>query len=186
LDTADNQERPRFHAAGVHARDLHPAAQHDRQHPGDDLLGVGDHLVLARRGIGHHEAVRLGFGCHGVDVDPDDLPGEVVTVQVRRQRGSHIRDQRGLREAHHHRGGEIVLIDEIAIQHGFGHADLGGDLVHADITSLPADGVQCAVDQLGSPFHLVLVPASFAPVCLRGFGCDAGFDGVHHLRCPES
>ena len=166
LHTADRVVRPRLDAAGVHACLRHPPAQHHREHAGDDLLAVGDHLVLARRVVRHHEPVRLGFGGHRMDVDPDDLAGQVVAVEVRRQRSGHVRDQRGLREAHHHRGGEVVLVHEIAVKDGLGHPDLGGDLVHADVAATPANGHQCAIYQLISALHLVLVPAPFASIGL--------------------
>ena len=138
-------------------------------------LGVGDHLVLARRVVRHHEPVRLGFGGHRLDVDPDDLAGQVVAVQVRRQRRGHVRDQRGLREPHHHRGGQVVLVDEVAVENGLRHPDLGGDLVHADVAAASPDRLQGAVYQLVAALHLVLVPAPLASIGLdrprRGLLC---------------
>ena len=166
LHAADGVEGPRLDAAGVHARRHHAAAQHHRQHAGDDLLAVGDDLVLARRVVRHHEPVRLGFGGHRLDVDPDDLAGQVVSIQVRRQRSGHVRDQRGLREPHHHRGGQVVLVDEIAVKNGLRYPDLGGDLIHADVAATSANGLQSAVYQLISALHLVLVPAPFASIGL--------------------
>lgn len=164
LHAADDVERPRLRAAGVHADRHHAPAQHDRQHAGDDLLGLGDRLALARGVVRHHEPVGLRFGGHRLDVHADDLAGQGVAVQVRRQRGGHVGDQRGLREAHHHRGGQVVLVDKVAVQNGLGHPDLGGDLVHADVAAEPADGLQGAVHELIPALDLVPMPAPFAPI----------------------
>ncbi len=170
LDTADGVVRPGFDTAGVHAGIDHPAAQHHREHPGDDLLRIRDRLALAGRVIDHDELVGLRFGGHRFDVHPDDLPGQVEAVQVRRQRRGHIGNQGGLCEPHHHCGRQIVLVDEVPVQNRLRHSDLGGDLVHADVAAAPSDGLECAVYQLIAALHLVLVPAPLASVGLDRYG----------------
>ena len=159
---------------------MHAAAEHHCEHPGDDAFRVRDHL-LAGRAVGHHEPIGLGFGRDRVDVDADDLAGQVESVEVRRQRLRHVGDQRGLREPHHHRGGEVVLVDEVAVQHRLRNADVRGDLVHADVAAPAADSLQRPVHQLVATVHLVLVPSPLATVNLRGRHRDS----LYHCRgCP--
>ncbi len=86
------------------------------------------------------------------------------------QRGRHVGDQGGLHKAHHDRGGEVVLVHEIPVENGLGDTDFRSYLVHADVTALPADGAEGAVDEFVATLHLVLVPAPFAAVDLDWFG----------------
>jgi hypothetical protein len=92
-----------------------------------------------------------------------------------------------VRAAHHHRGRQVVLVDEVAVEHRLGDADLGGDLVHADVAATLPDGFQRAVNQLVSTIDLVLVPAPFAPVSFDhpGWGLLCHYRGHPFPSSPQ-
>src|SRR5207244_3754480 len=90
------------------------------------------------------------------------------------------RHQRGLDEPLHGGAGQILLIREVPVQHGFGDADLGGDLIHPGIPAALADGGEGAVHQLLAPIDLVLLPATFAAVDTTTAWSGARLDGGTH------
>jgi hypothetical protein len=152
--------RPRLGAAGVDVQRAQVVAQQGRQRAGDELLVLGDDVLLDR-----------GLGERAADEDAVEvrvlLDGREEGVEALADAGNrrlfvvHGRDEpveEDLRAALPQRDEQVGLVCEVAVQHGFGDAGLGGDVVHPDIGAVLGERPHGRVDELGAPRRPVRPP----------------------------